>query len=277
MSVQKINIQLAQGHISASRFGEGTKLLIAIHGYGDSQENMASFAAAFAAQNYTVYTFDLPFHGEGFGETIDEKNWYSAAFKAQDAAELILKIQKKEPQCNNFELAGYSLGGRIVLAALPFLTKKPRVLYLLASAGAPQNRFQPYIKPPVFLKKWLEKLSQNPRFILKMAYYFEKMHFISSFQLAFVEKYFGSETLRKKMFFWWFSLSFLPVNKHKIQDIISFNSIKVYGLFGKKDAVLPRNSDIWFQKNLSFTAFDYIERGHRAVQQAAATWAQRFF
>ncbi len=271
--VKKINIQVGNGQVAAHRFGEGEKLLIAIHGYGDSQKDMAAFATAFATQNYTVYTFDLPLHGEKTAEN----SWQTAVFKAEDTAELIEHIQRNEPQCRSLELAGYSLGGRVLLAALPFLTQKPRVLYLLASAGAPQNLFQPYIKVPILLKKLLRKMTENPIFILKLAYFCAKIRIISSFQLAFCEKYFGDESLRKKMFFWWESLHFLPVKKHQIQDIIVFNGVQVYGLFGRKDVVLPRNSDIWFQKSINFTAFDYIERGHRGVQQAAATWAKRFF
>jgi predicted nuclease of restriction endonuclease-like (RecB) superfamily len=104
-------------------------------------------------------------------------------------AELIGHILRTEEHITSFEFAGYSLGGRIILAALHLLPLQPRVLYLLASAGAPQNWLHRYIEMPVFMKKMLEKASKRPHFLIKTSQFLQKKGIISSFQHAFVEKY----------------------------------------------------------------------------------------
>lgn len=261
-----LNIPLTNGSVTATRYGEGEKLLIAIHGYDDSQADMQPLAeAAVTEKNYTVYTLNLPYHGE-------ETAWKTDMFTAADCCELVEAIRKREPHLMHFDMVGYSLGGRIVQAVLPLLAQKPRILYLLAPAGAPQNVWHPYLKTPLFYKKIMAKLAQNPSWILRLGRIIRQLKLISSFQLAFAERQLGDATYRKKMFFWWQSLYYLPLNYAQIQDSIAFNKIIVHLLFGKKDIVIPKQSAVFFKKTLRPASIEYVNRGHRGVQTCAANW-----
>ncbi|MEY4926946.1 MAG: hypothetical protein RI894_1382 [Bacteroidota bacterium] len=227
---------------------------------------MQSFAAVAAQKNYTVYTVDLPLHGES--------RWQGSRFDTHDMAELVQHIREKEPQLQHFDLAGYSLGGRVVLASLNYFPQKPLTLYLFAPAAAPQNKFHPYIKTPLFFKKMIEKLSKNPSWLLKTGRILQQIGLVSPFQLAFAEKYFTDEELRKKMFFWWRTLQYLPIKPNVIQDIFVFNRMKVHLLFGEKDTTIPLHSSNWFQKNFKISTIQSVPDGHRGVLKAAAEWLE---
>ena len=259
-------IPLTNGTIPATRYGNGEKLLIAIHGYDDSQTEMQPLAKTAATEKkYTVYTLNLPYHG-------DETDWKTDVFSATDCRELIEAIRTREPNLPHFDLIGYSLGGRVVQSVLPLLAQKPRILYLLAPAGAPQNPWHPYLKTPLFYKKMMATLAQNPSWIIQLGKLIRQLKLISSFQLAFAEKQLGDAAYRKKMFFWWQSLHYLPLNYPQIQDSIAFNKITVHLLFGKKDIVIPKKSPIFFEKMLRPASIEYVNRGHRGVQACAANW-----
>ena len=251
------NFQLKNGSIAATRHGNGSKLLIAVHGYGDSQANMQNFAKAYCNKDYTVYTFDLPLHGEG--------EWQGSVFTTEDFAEFIDAVLAAETAYKYYDLAGYSLGGRVALSSLGVLKNKPQALHLFASAGAPQNKFHPYFKVPLLFKTIVQKITKQPNWLVRLARFAHKINLISAFQLAFTEKCFTNEDTRNKLFFWWNSLHFLPINKRQVQDIIVFNQLKVHCVFGKKDVVIPKKSAEWFEKNFSLASIKFVDEGHRGV------------
>ncbi len=259
--------KLKNGQIAATRYGSGERLLVVVHGYGESQAYMQPFAEVAAQHHYTVYTFDLPLHGES--------SWHGDRFSTEDMVELVQLIRKKESHLPYYDLAGYSLGGRIVLSSISCLPQKPITLYLLAPAVAPQNKFHPYIKTPLFFKKTIDRLTRKPNWLLKTGRVLNKIRIVSPFQLAFAEKYFTDKPLRDKMFFWWCALKYFPINPHVIQDIFVFNKMNVHLLFGEKDTAIPSNSGAWFQKNFKISSIQFVPRGHRGVLKSGADWLEK--
>jgi pimeloyl-ACP methyl ester carboxylesterase len=252
-------IILPKGRLTAARFNpNGERLCIVLHGYGDNLRTMQNIAEQWTAQNYEVIVFDLPFHGTS--------HWQSDIYSESDVTETLLFLLKNNTK--PFDLIGYSLGGRLVLASITLLAKAqktPENVWLLATAGAPQNWLHQYIEMPLFLKKIVAKLAENSGFLLKLANFLYKKNIISKFELAFAEKYLGDATRRKMMFAWWFSLAYLQLDFKNINAVIIAKNIKCHLFFGKNDNVLPPNSDVFYIKNLQHTSFKYEEATHRSI------------
>ena len=97
------------------RLGQGPRILLAFHGAGQTgQECFQSFADHLGSY-YTVYAFDLFFHGQSLGlygtdnfsdrDVVDKHSW-----------ELFIQTFLDEKQIDQFDVAGFSLGGRFALA-----------------------------------------------------------------------------------------------------------------------------------------------------------------
>src|ERR1700761_4936159 len=97
--------------IHYSRWGTGTRLLFAFHGYGESARSFA-FLAESLSKDFTIIAPDLPFHGE----TEWREGYYLAP---QDLLSILSEIRSSLPGLDDgWWLLGYSMGGRVALDLL---------------------------------------------------------------------------------------------------------------------------------------------------------------
>ena len=96
------------------KFGNGEKLLIALHGFGDHASVFLPLEPALK-KDYTVYALDLPYHGQ--------TQWQGDSFSKKNVIGLFEFILKRE-QKKRFDLMGFSFGGRIILSSLSELNDK---------------------------------------------------------------------------------------------------------------------------------------------------------
>lgn len=107
------------GKIAYSRYGNGEKLLVILHGWGCNKELFAGVAEHFATR-YTVVVPDLP----GFGESPEPAVPYSVG----DCTELIIDFIKSLG-FDTVSLLGHSYGGRVIIKLfsrgdLPFTVER---------------------------------------------------------------------------------------------------------------------------------------------------------
>lgn len=106
--------------------GEG-KLVLLLHGWGDTAAGLRGLQAALAKKNYRVVALDLP----GFGGTQAPTTVWGLADYAQFAAHFLQKIKAGEL----WAVAGHSNGGAIAIRSLANGALKAERLVLIASAG----------------------------------------------------------------------------------------------------------------------------------------------
>ncbi len=109
--------------------GSGKKVLVLLHGWGDSAQSFAKLAAEF--EGYTVYALDLP----GFGQTQRPRE----AWELKDYAGFVADWLEKAG-IDSYSLAGHSFGGAVVIKGVAEGQLTPDKLILLASAGIRNKR-----------------------------------------------------------------------------------------------------------------------------------------
>lgn len=137
-------IELPEGKIPVYRFGDGAKLMIALHGFESNGQAYAEWAEILGNQ-YTICAPDLPFHGQSV--------WRQNNFNSADMETLILAIAAQEQQ-SSYTLCGFSLGARIIVCTAPHLATQIEDCILLAPAGI--GSYDKVI--PLFLQNILERL-----------------------------------------------------------------------------------------------------------------------
>jgi pimeloyl-ACP methyl ester carboxylesterase len=93
------------------RIGNGSNILIALHGFGGSLDDWSEIGPLLESR-YTVYTPDLP----GFGLSDKPKDFsYSVTEQAENIADFVQHIEK-ETAAESITLIGHSYGGSVSLA-----------------------------------------------------------------------------------------------------------------------------------------------------------------
>ena len=112
-------------HLHYEKFGTGPKTLIAFHGFGQDANIFKAYTPQLNA--YTVYSFDLFFHGQSIWNAKHRltHHLWAALFKE------FLKYQN----IAGFDVIAYSLGGRFALSLFRAYPNQISSLTLIAPDG----------------------------------------------------------------------------------------------------------------------------------------------
>lgn len=116
---------ISGGRLHVHRWGGGARLILCLHGYGDTGERFAGLAHALG-EAWTVVAPDLPWHGG--------TEWVKASFDAWDVQEMAEALMALEYKADGV-LLGHSWGVRLAMAALPLLSDKVNAAYFIAPGG----------------------------------------------------------------------------------------------------------------------------------------------
>ncbi len=123
---------MEQGHIRTSggrifwrQWGNGERLLICLHGFGDTGECFVSLAAALP-ERFALIAPDMPWHGR--------TEWEKPSFDAWDVLEIIQAVRRLHG-ATRCSLLGHSWGARLGLKSLPLLEEDVDVAWMVAPGG----------------------------------------------------------------------------------------------------------------------------------------------
>lgn len=240
------------------KYGNGEKLLIAFHGFGDSAWLFKVLEPALC-EKYTVYALSFPYHGN--------TKWASELFSKEDICAIIYKIMKTENK-ERLTLMGYSMGGKIVLNLVPILSEILDKLYLLAPDGIKTHvLYDVHLLPNWFVSsvKWL---MSKPKYFFKVVKFFHKNGMLSKFLYDFTKNHFSTQEQRQRFFNVSQSLqdSFEP-NIKKIKKIINEKNMEVEMYFGKRDQVISPEAGTIFSKGLNNCNFQLLNKGHLLIDR----------
>jgi pimeloyl-ACP methyl ester carboxylesterase len=107
------------------------KLVLLLHGWGDSLHGLSELQAALA-KHYNVLAVDLP----GFGATQAPKSVWDLDDYSHFISDLLKKLDLGEP----YAVIGHSNGGALAIRATSLGLLKPKRIVLLAASGVRNNQ-----------------------------------------------------------------------------------------------------------------------------------------
>ena len=105
--------------------GNGPRTLISLHGFDQTIDSFDILLNDTFKQQYTMYSVALFYHGSQYLNS----NYRSEPLKLSDQRKIILELCRKEG-FDKFNLIGYSIGGRIVLALLEEMHERIENVFL---------------------------------------------------------------------------------------------------------------------------------------------------
>lgn len=241
--------------IHCLRFGEGDKLLIAIHGFGD-RANLFEVLRPALEKKYTVVSIDLPYHGQ----TV----WTRDQFTKRDVCAIIELILKKENK-QIFSLMGYSFGGRIAQVLLFEFPKQIEKLFLLAPDGLKTKWVTNAQYFPFWFRRLTKRLLRNPDWFFKLLKRLRKFKLISQFIHDFAFYHTRTKEGRERVFGVWFSLNEFVPNTKEVKNFIQQKKLPVALVFGKRDHIIPAKLGEEFIEDLPTARLHIVDSNHFLV------------
>lgn len=254
--------------INYYRYGNGPRLLVCIHGYGEEAAAFG-FLEKYIGDQYTVYALDLPFHGKTeWKEGID--------FSDKDLVQIVERIVKEDnskPESKNYKLSlmGFSLGGRMALDLYQAQPATIEKLILLAPDGLKMN-FWYWLSTQTWVgNKFFSFTMKHPGWFFGFLQFLNKLKLVNASIFKFVNFYIGTKEVRQLLYTRWTMLRKIRPDLKKIKASVRRHQTPVQLVYGRHDRIILSSVGEKFRKGIEdHCRIAVISSGHQVLHEKHA-------
>jgi len=258
--MQSVSFEHPNGRIHALRFGQGEKLLIALHGFGDRARMFAVLEEALG-KNYTVVAVDWPFHGQ--------TEWSKETFTKEDLLGIIEKILSENGK-ERFCLMGFSFGARLSQAMLPELVGRLDKLYLFSPDGVKTRGMTTAVHTPMWVRRLLYRLLKKPGWFIALVDFGKKIGLFPPLIHHFLTNNLNRPERFQRTFGCWLALDSFYLRRRNIKAILEKTGLPTDVYIGLHDRFLHQKALKNLYEGLPNVRVFWLEEGHRLVGEGLA-------
>lgn len=241
--------------ISYHRFGKGSQVLVAFHGYNQTGAEYAYFEETLS-QYFTIIAIDFFWHGSS--------RWMEDHdFTDDDMKHILDGIARQENlHVKRFSVCSFSMGARLARALVRnfanridhFIMLSPPTFSFNTFLNFTTNNplglslFRYFVNTPGALQRWVEWLKKWK--ILNRSIY------------VFTSKFVGKPERVEKVFNTWYAQRKLQTNFKTFADTLNRHAIKVVLIVGEQDAITPPKRMISYVKKLKHNRIFILRKKH---------------
>ncbi|WP_276479639.1 alpha/beta fold hydrolase [Paraflavitalea pollutisoli] len=249
----------SQIHFSAG--GAGEKLLLCLHGYGESEKTF-HFLERHLPTGYQLVALDLPFHGgTQWQEGLD--------FSMEDLLSILAGIrQHLGIPAARLSLMGFSMGGRVALSLLETIPDQIDRVLLLAPDGLKVNFWYRFATRSVVGKQLFRFTMQHPGWFHQFLKAGNRLKLINQSIFKFTNYYINDRRVRDELYNRWTCMRHFRPHLQVIKSLIVQYRIPVRLLYGKYDRIIRYERGEKFSAGIeSFCTLQVIPTGHQVLQE----------
>ncbi len=256
--------------------GRGPNVLLAFHGAGQTGVSCFQPFAGYLGDYYTIYAFDLFFHGQS-GGLQDEEDFFDHDVLTKVLWQNFIQDFLRTHNITRFDVAGFSLGGRYALATAEAFPENIDCLILMAPDGVVEHplyalatRFSP--------ARWVfRQLVRNPQPLFAVAELARRLRLIPKNLVYFVRYMLDTLEERKRLYRTWVSLRYLSFSIESLYRKLKARNVDVWLFAGKYDTVFPPGRLGVLSKQMPPERFVILGSSHTHLVEKTAGYLTTFF
>ena len=250
-------LQFDQSSIHYLRSGNGEKLLICFHGYGESASHFQILVDKLK-HDFTLLSIDLPFHGD--------TNWVNGSLDEKKLKSILCQIIEEENiSASRILLLGFSLGGRLALTLFEEMPGEVERLVLLAPDGLKLNFWYWLSTQTVVGNKVFKWTMTSPGWFLGMLRMGNRVGLINPSIYKFVEYYIHDERVRLELYDRWTCMRKCKPSLTNIRSKINEYNTTIRLLYGKHDRIILASPALKFIEGLKSAQITMLDCGHQVL------------
>ncbi len=250
-----------------TRTGTGSRALLAFHGYGQTNAHFEPLANPLASQ-FTIYAFDLFFHGKSLWAHQEEP--LSKAYWKEMLTEFLL-----QEQIETFALMGFSMGGKFALATLESFPECVTELTLIAPDGIKTNFWYSLATYPQWTRKAFRGVVVNPLHFQQLAQWMHQLRLVDKGIVRFAQSQMNTREKRHRVYYSWMVFKKLTFDMKQIARLINQHQIPTRMFVGKYDKIMTAANMQQLLKHLDHPQLVVLEAGHSRLLEAVANYYSR--
>jgi len=247
------------------KIGKGKKQAIAFHGFGQDSTHFDCFESVFS-KSYTIYSFDLPYHGS-HDFTKNDQPINKTALKL-----FFLKFLESE-KITEFMNIGFSIGAKMSLALLEFFPEKIEKMILIAPDGFRANIWYKLATGSKATRSIFKHIVYNPESFFKLSDTMVKMNFVNPGVSRFAKSQMSSEQKREKVYFTWMFFRKLRFSKSMIVNKLMQYNIPLSIFLGEEDKIIQKSQFEFLSENPGIKLqITMVTAGHNNLIEETANY-----
>ncbi|MDP4150885.1 MAG: alpha/beta hydrolase [Bacteroidota bacterium] len=245
------------------RWGSGGKLLICLHGYGESAESFACLESALG-QSFTMLAVDLPFHGG--------TQWKEGLrLGPEELQEILEGIAGELGGGSKWSFLGYSMGGRVALSLVERMPGRVARLVLAAPDGLVVNGWYKLVtrwKAGNLLFRWMMR---RPGLLLSLAKALNRVRLLNKSVYTFTVNYVHDAEDRDKLYKRWTTMRGFRPDLDAFCAQVRAERIPVGLVYGRQDRIIRVEVGEQFRQRIApYGELIVLDCGHRVLQERYA-------
>jgi len=250
-------LQYKNSSLHYETMGTGAKTLLMFHGFGQDHKAFQALSDTLI-DVYTLYIFDIYFHGKsewGYGESpLEKQHW-------KETVEAFLK----ERSIEKFSLAGFSLGGKFVLAILESFPEKLEAVFLLAPDGIKTSFWYSLATYPILFRRIFKSMVHHHGRFVAITRILHTLGLMDKGLLRFAEHQMNTEEKRRRVYYSWVVFRRLRFSMKAIASLINKNAIPLTLITGKYDKVIKPENMNRLLSRLTTYRLEIVDSGHNGL------------
>jgi pimeloyl-ACP methyl ester carboxylesterase len=223
----KISIDNAIFHCRVTR--DGDKSLICFHGFG--QDGRAFQSIAKNLLGHTIYSFDLPFHGETL---IEDPSSYLTAQQVNAVVQELLRSEG----IKRFSILAFSIGARLAFPIVEAYGRNIESIWLLAPDGLWKNVWFSLATGSVHNQRIFRYLMRKPEVIFEAIKLLKFVHLMDLNTSNFILRQLETPAKREQVFRTWTYLSQMKGSLGNLSLVACENELQIEIFVGDKDRII---------------------------------------
>jgi pimeloyl-ACP methyl ester carboxylesterase len=251
------------------KLGNGPKSLLAFHGVGQDGAGCFQPFEAHLSDVYTIYAFDLFFHGKSNpskSELITKENW-----------RVLIQGFLVGNGINKYDVAGFSMGGRFALATLELFPDKVENIFLIAPDGVSEHPFYGFATRFWFTRRVFKWSMQEPQPFFNAVNFAKQVGLVNSSMHRFVQQVLNTPEKRTIIYNSWVNFRNLRFDIPALRRLASDNSVAIYLFVGEFDTLLKPRAVRKLAALLPADQYITLKSGHTKLVEHAASWICALF
>ena len=214
--------------------GEGTDVILCLHGFGRSAEDFTIFESLLRP-NQRIIAVNLLAHGNSVFPT--SRIGRNPLTKEEWSAMMVALLQSLNIE--RFHLAGYSMGGRLAMVLTEQIPEKIKSLILLAPDGLKINWVYRFVSETKLGRLLYRSIIDNPHWILLTIDFLRLIRVLHPKIQRFVHVQLETKLKRQLVYDAWLIHRYLFPRLSLVAGNIEAHSIPFKLVFGVYDKVIP--------------------------------------
>ncbi|MEX2336238.1 MAG: alpha/beta hydrolase [Fulvivirga sp.] len=258
------SINFRKHTIQYHKIGNGSKIMLAFHGFGQTGEDFIPLGKVIA-KDFTIYSFDLFYHGKSYwsigNERLTKRFWRDFISEFTTTHDI-----------NNFSLCGFSLGAKFALATLEAYPERVEKIVLIAPDGIKTRMWYSLATYPIILKSYFKSMIVKPQRFFNLVNLLKKTGLMEKGILKFATNQMNTIKKRRRVYYAWVVFKELSFDIKKISKLINKFDIETTIFLGRHDKIITQKGMKILIGLLRNYKLHILDSGHNRLIEKVAEW-----